>query len=144
MTGSPSNGDGAGRDGVGGSACGPGCGCCAGNDFSEREVRRDVRAYRKSGPPRTTRWLIEGLRGDGVEGLTVLDIGAGIGAVHQELLAEGAARAIDVDGSPAFVDAARDEAARRGTLDRVRYEVGDFVALAPAIETADIVVALGG
>lgn len=140
MADSPSTEDGAdGRPDGGRSACGPGCACTAGNDFDASEVRREVRSYRRSGPPRTTRWLIDGLRGDGVDGLTVLDIGAGIGAVHQDLLAAGAARAIDVDGSPAFVDAARDEAARRGTLDRVRFEVGDFVLLAPEIEPADVV-----
>ncbi|HET9456891.1 MAG TPA: methyltransferase domain-containing protein [Candidatus Limnocylindrales bacterium] len=120
-------------------ACGPGCACAVGNEFGEREVRRELRSYRRSGPPRTTRWLIDGLRADGVGGMSVLDIGAGVGAVHQELLADGAARAIDVDGSPAFVDAARDEAARRGTAERIRYEVGDFVALAPTIEPADLV-----
>lgn len=122
-------------------ACGPGsgCACAVGNEFGEREVRRELRSYRRSGPPRTTRWLIDALRVGGVEGLTVLDIGAGVGAVHHELLAVGAAGAIDVDGSPAFVDAARDEAERRGTVDRIRYEVGDFVELAPTIEPADLV-----
>jgi magnesium-protoporphyrin O-methyltransferase len=137
---SPSSGDGAERGPDDDrSTCGPGCACTAGNEFSEREVRRELRAYRRSGPPRTTLWLIEGLGVGGVDGLTVLDIGAGVGAVHQQLLADGAAQAIDVDGSQAFVDAARDEAARRGTIDRVRYEVGDFVSLAPEIEPTDLV-----
>lgn len=120
-------------------ACGPGCACTLGNEFGEREVRRDLRSYRRSGPVRTTRWLIDGLRADGVAGMTVLDVGAGVGAVHQELLADGAAAAVDVDGSPAYVAAAREEAGRRGTAERIRYEVGDFVALAPTIEPADLV-----
>jgi SAM-dependent methyltransferase len=119
--------------------CDPGCGCYA-NEFGEATVRRELRAYRRTGPPRTTTWLIAGLREGGVEGMTVLDIGAGVGAVYLELLASGAASATDIDGSPAFVAAARDEAARRGVADRVRYEVGDFVALAPETEQADLVV----
>jgi hypothetical protein len=123
----------------GGSGCDPRCGCRVGNEFGERAARDDLNAYRKSGPGTTTRWLIEGLEAGGVEGMTVLDIGAGVGAVHQRLLADGALAAIDVDGSPAYVDAAREEAARRGTTDRVRYEVGDFVELAPAIGESDIV-----
>jgi SAM-dependent methyltransferase len=69
----------------------------------------------------------------------VLDIGAGVGAVHLELLDAGAAAAVDVDASPAFVEAARSEAARRGTSDRVTYQVGDFVALAPEVAPAEIV-----
>lgn len=122
-----------------GSGCDPGCGCRVGNEFGERAARDDLKAYRRSGPGTTTRWLIEGLEAGGVGGMTVLDIGAGVGAVHQQLLADGALSAIDVDGSPAYVTAAREEAARRGTADRVRYEVGDFVELAPAIGESDIV-----
>lgn len=119
--------------------CGPGCACTVGNEFGERAARHDLSLYRRRGPDRTTAWLIDGLRGDGAAGLTVLDIGAGVGAVHLELLAAGAASAIDVDGSPAYVTVARDEAARRGVADRVSHETGDFVELAPAIEPADLV-----
>ena len=121
------------------SGCGPGCSCDA-NEFGEATVRRELRAFRRAGPPRTTTWLIDGLREGGIEGMTVLDIGAGVGAVHLELLASGAASATDIDGSPAYVGAARDEAARRGLAERVRYEVGDFVERAPQTPDADLVV----
>jgi SAM-dependent methyltransferase len=70
----------------------------------------------------------------------VLDIGAGVGAVHLALLDAGAASAVDVDASEAYVAAARDEAARRGHADRVRHEIGDFVAVAPDLDAADVVV----
>ncbi len=118
--------------------CDPGC-ACAGNEFGEAAARRSLRTFRRSGPVRTTTWLIDGLRAGGVDGMTVLDIGAGIGAFHLDLLASGASAATDVDGSPAFVAIAREESARRGTADRVRHEIGDFVALAPDIEPADLV-----
>jgi magnesium-protoporphyrin O-methyltransferase len=120
--------------------CGPGCACAVGNEFGERAARQDLAAWRRTGPPRTTAWLVEGLTAGGVAGLTVLDIGAGIGAVHRSLLAEGAASALDVDGSPAYVAVARSEAARTGLADRVSYAVGDFVELAPSIDDADLVV----
>jgi SAM-dependent methyltransferase len=122
-----------------GPACGPGCACAVGNEFGEATARSELRTYRKSGPPRTTGWLLDGLRGDGVEGLTILDIGAGVGAVHLELLKAGAASAIDVDGSPAFVSVAREEGARQGVSERVRYVVGDFVPLAPTVAPVDLV-----
>ena len=121
-------------------ACGPGCPCTVGNEFGDATARSELRSYRKSGPPKTTRWLLDGLRGDGIAGLTVLDIGAGVGAAHLELLKIGAASAVDVDGSPAFVSVAREEAGRQGVSDRVSYQVGDFVALAPSIAPADLVV----
>jgi hypothetical protein len=59
--------------------------------------------------------------------------------VHHALLAAGARTAVDVDGSPAYIAAARAEAERRGTADRVTYEAGDFVAVADRIERADLV-----
>jgi hypothetical protein len=70
----------------------------------------------------------------------VLDVGAGVGAVYLSLLESGASAAFDVDASPAYVAAARDEAARRGLSGQIRHEVGDFVALAPSVEAADVVV----
>ena len=69
----------------------------------------------------------------------MLDIGAGVGAVHLELLKAGSATAIDVDGSPAYVALAREEAARQGVADRVVYATGDFVELAPTLQPADLV-----
>jgi magnesium-protoporphyrin O-methyltransferase len=120
-------------------ACGPGCACTVGNEFGEKTAKQDLRSFRKSGPPQTTRWLLEGLRGDGVDGLTALDIGAGVGAVHLDLLRAGAATAVDVDGSPAYVTVAREEATRQGLADRVTYVVGDFVTLAPTVAPADLV-----
>jgi magnesium-protoporphyrin O-methyltransferase len=120
-------------------ACGPGCACTVGNEFGESDARDHLRSYRRSGPARTTGWLLEGLRAGGVEGLTVLDIGAGIGAVHLDLLSAGAATALDVDGSPAYVTAAREEAVRQELADRVTYIVGDFVNLAPTLAPADLV-----
>ena len=135
--------DGDERDLAGPSAvCGPGCACAVGNEFGERSARKDRDAYRKNGPDRTTAWLIEGLRGGpsgAVAGLSVLDIGAGVGAVHLSLLAAGAASAVDVDGSPAYVTVAREEGRRAGVGDAVRYETGDFVELASGIEPADLV-----
>jgi magnesium-protoporphyrin O-methyltransferase len=132
--------DGPGPDGpTERSNCGPGCACAA-NEFGERDARKDLRALRRDGPSRTTRWLIDALREGGVADWTVLDIGAGVGAVHLELLEAGAAEAVDVDASPAYVAAARDEAARRGSSSRVTYHVGDFVALARDVAAADAVV----
>ncbi len=131
-----------GRDDDPSPVCGPGCACAVGNEFGERTAKREARRYREKGPEATTRWLIEGLRGgpDGdVAGLSVLDIGAGVGAVHLALLEAGAAGAIDVDGSPAFIAAAKKEALRVGVAHKVRHTAGDFVELAGGIEPADLV-----
>jgi SAM-dependent methyltransferase len=107
--------------------------------FDERRARDQLRDYRRSGPRRWTSRLVAALSEDGVDGLTVLDIGAGVGAVHHALLAEGAAAAVDVDASGPYLEAARGEAARRGFADRVTYLKGDAVALGDAVPEADLV-----
>jgi hypothetical protein len=83
--------------------------------------------------------LIDLLRGEGVRNRTFLDVGGGVGVIHHELLASGAASGVDVDVSPAYVSASREEAARRDHQDRIRYVQGDFVQVASTVEAADIV-----
>lgn len=117
-----------------------GC-CCQGVDqmFGERTARHDLKRYRKRGPSKPTRILLEALRREGVEHATVLDIGGGIGAVQHELLDAGAERATSVEASAAYLRAAREEAERRGHADRISHQAGDFVALADRIAPADVV-----
>lgn len=117
----------------------PCCGPAFAELFDEREARHDLEGYRRSGPSAATRQLIEILADAGIHGAEVLDIGAGVGAIFNELLAAGAARAVDVDYSQAFIDAAREESARRGHADLVEFRFGDFVQLAPEIAVADVV-----
>jgi magnesium-protoporphyrin O-methyltransferase len=64
-----------------------------------------------------------------------------VGAVHLGLLERGAASAVDVDLSRPYIEAARDEAARRGVAERVRHVHGDFATaeVAERIEPADLV-----
>ena len=119
--------------------------CCSPGDsrfdqqFDARHAAGKLRTYRRNGPVGLTRLLIEALAAGGVDGLTVLDIGGGVGAVHHELLRSGAAAAVDVDASRAYIAVARGEAERQGHADRVQYLAGDFVALADKVEPADLV-----
>jgi len=118
-------------------------GCCDrdlyDDQFDEAEAEDRLRDYRRNGPRGGTARLIAELSRGGVHGLTVLDIGAGVGAVHQELLAAGASTATDVDASGPYLAAARQEAERRGVADRVTYVKGDAVLLAPELPDADLV-----
>jgi SAM-dependent methyltransferase len=116
----------------------PSCDCCP-NTFSSRDAEGDLKRYREKGPDKTTRSLIDAILAEGVDGATLLDIGGGIGAIQLELLAAGAASALSVDASEAYVEVARAEAARRGFGDRTAGRMGDFVALAPDLEPADVV-----
>ena len=117
--------------------------CCDPNiyddTFDAERAERTLREFRRKGPNGWTARLISELSDGGVEGLTVLDIGAGIGAVHHALLDAGASSAMDVDASGPYIAAARAEAARRGLEARVSYRRGDAVALADEIPEADLV-----
>jgi magnesium-protoporphyrin O-methyltransferase len=107
--------------------------------FDARRADERLRDYQQHGATGWTRRLVTGLTADGVDGMTVLDIGAGVGAVHHALLEAGAASAIDVDASGPYLEAARGEAERRGLADRVTYRKGDVVALAPELPAVDLV-----
>src|SRR4051794_41020656 len=108
----------------------PPCDCGCANVFSTKEADADVKRYREKGPDSSTKALIEALTAEGVEGQTLLDIGAGIGAIQLDLLAAGLAHAESVDATEAYVVAAREEAERRGFGERVAGRVGDFVVVA--------------
>jgi magnesium-protoporphyrin O-methyltransferase len=121
------------------SCCGGGIPSCE-HVFDERTADDDLRRYRTSGPSWATRALIDELA-DGLEvtDLSVVDIGAGVGAVHIGLLERGARTAVDIDGSSAYLAAARDEANRRGLDDRTTHILGDATRVAGDVEPADLV-----
>ena len=118
--------------------------CCSQCDGIERMFDSSIAAselkdYRKNGPAKTTRLLIDTLRAQGVADLTLLVIGGGVGAIQHLLLENGVRRAVNVDASTSYIHAAQQEAQRLGHADRVTYQHGDFVNLAPEIEPVDIV-----
>jgi magnesium-protoporphyrin O-methyltransferase len=99
----------------------------------------DLTRWREGKLPAPTRELIEVVRQEGVDGARVLDIGAGVGAVHISLLEAGAIAAIDVDASREYLATARSEAERRGLNSRVEYRYGDVVELIDEVPPAEIV-----
>jgi SAM-dependent methyltransferase len=108
--------------------------------YDGRDAASELVALRARGPRPTTLELIDAIRGNGVDGAVVIDVGAGVGAVHLALLEAGAVHAIDVDASKEYISAAREEAERRGLGERVEYRHGDLVELAADLPRADVVV----
>ena len=117
--------------------------CCQASGIEEkmglRMAAKDLRRYRKNGAGKTTRLLLDALKSEGVEGMTLLDIGGGVGAIQHELLKVGVEEATSVDASSSYLEAAQEEADRQGHLDRLSQHHGDFVELAGEISEADIV-----
>ena len=83
--------------------------------------------------------LRRAIQAAGRKDLTLLDIGAGVGAIHHALLNGVVSRATHIDASPGQLAAARDETERRGHTEAVRFLEGDFTSLADQVAAADIV-----
>jgi len=109
------------------------------SEFGKRIAAINLRQYRRRGPSKTTRLLLNALRAEGVAGRTLLDIGGGVGAISHELLRSDLAHATSVDAAGAYIEAARSEAERQGHLSRLSLHQGDFVELAADIPAAAFV-----
>jgi 2-polyprenyl-3-methyl-5-hydroxy-6-metoxy-1,4-benzoquinol methylase len=107
--------------------------------FNSGMAERELKDYRAHGPQKTTRMLLDAIKASSVAGLSLLDIGGGVGAIQHELFKVGVNKLTAVDGSSAYLWSARQEAERVGHVGQVNYFHGDFVELAPRIPQADIV-----
>jgi magnesium-protoporphyrin O-methyltransferase len=108
--------------------------------FDERTARAEVKRYWKKGLDRHARRIVAALAARGVAGATLLEVGAGIGGLHAELLKRGAARATDVDISAAYLAAAQSVAERLGIRERVEYRQADFASADAELPGADAVI----
>ena len=65
-----------------------GCCQCQGIEsmFDKKAAKRELKRYLKKGPSKTTIMLLDAVNKVGVQGLTFLDIGGGIGAIQHALL----------------------------------------------------------
>lgn len=107
--------------------------------FDQKYVAKKLKKYRKKGPKKTTWQLIEALRAEDIDGMTLLDIGGGVGDIQHEMLTSGVRYAANNEASTAYVEACRQEAERLGHSDRIHHIPGNFVELAKDIAPADIV-----
>lgn len=108
--------------------------------FDTKTAQKDLKQYQKKGPAKSTRFLLDWLKRLGETGLTLLDVGGGVGILQHELFQAGVVEsAVHVDAASPYLQTSREEARRLGHADRVAYRFGNFVDLAAEIETADIV-----
>ncbi len=118
--------------------------CCphavsAGRFFS-RFARRYRRRFEKKGFEPCQRQLLAGLERAGFQDARILEIGSGVGHLHQTLLERGAASAVGVELAPKMLEEARQWAEKRGLGARVTYHEGDFMLLAGQLPAADVTV----
>jgi SAM-dependent methyltransferase len=119
-------------------------GCCGGKGcdefFNEKVARRDAEQYRRKGLTGPGRRIVDFLRGRGIEGATVLEIGAGTGSLSLELLKAGGAHATGVELSPSYERHALELAREAGLEERVERRVLDFAEAPQGVAPADAVV----
>ncbi|MCI0400984.1 MAG: class I SAM-dependent methyltransferase [Gammaproteobacteria bacterium] len=96
--------------------------------------------YRHFGLDASQHKLIAGIGQEGLDGTSILEIGCGVGFLHQTLLRYGAEKAVGVELSERMLYEAHALAEAEGLSERTHYRLGDFVELAPRLETADIVI----
>lgn len=118
--------------------------CCdftgaAGHQFTAKKAAKELQGYRRGRLAPTTRLLRDGLVNAGLNTGTLLDVGAGVGALTFELLERGIANAVALDASTAYLAAAKEEASRRGRSPAITFVHGDFVNVAAGLSPADVV-----
>jgi len=81
------------------------CDTCVAVDsfFSGKRAKKKYKKYLKSGADQSTKKLIAALIENDVEGITLLDIGGGLGAIHHELIEAGASSARCADASADYI-----------------------------------------
>ena len=107
--------------------------------FDQKKAAKELQKYRNEGPSKNTRMLNDALKAQGISGMTLLDIGGGVGTIQHELLNAGVSSCINVEASLAYVKAAKEEANRQGHADSIRHLHGNFVDLAKDVPQCDIV-----
>jgi len=84
--------------------------------------------------------MVEFLELRGIKDATVLEIGGGVGEIQIELLKRGAARAVNLELSPAYEEEAKRLLREAALEDRAERRVHDIASDPEGVDAADIVV----
>jgi len=118
--------------------------CCPHSVSANRLFSFVARRYRKrfsrKGFEPSQKQLLTGLQQAGYGDKTVLEIGSGVGHLHQTLLEQGAQSAVGIDLASSMIKEAEAWAVERGLSDRTRYYQADFMNMVESLEPADVVI----
>jgi len=106
--------------------------------FNSKEAHHAARSYRRNGLDSTARPMVDALRERGIDGASMLEVGAGVGAAQIELIKAGAAGGVAYDLSPAHERVGHELLEEHGMSGRVEWRTADFVTDREA-PTADLV-----
>jgi SAM-dependent methyltransferase len=119
--------------------------CCCPHSVSANRLfsffaRRYRKRFNRKGFEPSQKQLLTGLQQAGYGGKMVLEIGSGVGHLHQTLLEQGAQSAVGIDLASSMIEEAEAWAVERGLSDRTRYYQADFMNMEEVLEAADVVI----
>jgi magnesium-protoporphyrin O-methyltransferase len=118
--------------------------CCphsnSANRFFSFFAGRYRKRFEKKGFEPSQKQLMEGLEQAGYQGAKILEIGSGVGHLHQTLLEKGASSAIGVDLASKMIEEARRWAGQRQLAGRVEYVEGDFMEINQSVPEVDVTI----
>ena len=107
--------------------------------FDKKSAKRNLKRYLKKGPSTTTKILLNAVNKIGVQGMTFLDIGGGIGAIQYALIKWGALNGVSIEASSAYIDSIKEETGENNLTEKVVFKHGDFTTIASDLNSSDIV-----
>ncbi len=114
--------------------------CCGANQqFDLKNAKKDLKRYLKKGPRKPTKLLIATLQSENIKGLSLLDIGGGVGSIQLALIPNDLSKVTNVDASEGYISVAKAETDKRNLSEIIDYKLADFVDIHPQIEMHDIV-----
>ena len=96
--------------------------------------------FEKKGFEPSQKQLMEGLEQAGYQDAKILEIGSGVGHLHQTLLENGAASAVGIDLATKMIEEARYWAEERRLADKTEYVQGDFMEMKDSLPDAEVTV----
>jgi magnesium-protoporphyrin O-methyltransferase len=107
--------------------------------FTPRQARKSLEQLRRKGLGGLEREMLAVASSSGLEGVRVLELGGGIGALQAELLDAGAAHGEVVEIVGSYEPYARELARERGLEERTSFRVADVLDEPDAVAPADVV-----
>lgn len=118
--------------------------CCPHSKSGGRIFSFFARSYRrrftKNGFEPSQQQLMQGLQQAGYKDASLLEVGSGVGYMHQVLLELGAKNAVGIDLAADMLKEAQEWADEKGLTDRVQYIQGDFIELLDQVDVAEVTI----
>jgi len=118
--------------------------CCPHAKSGGRIFSFFARSYRKrfnkKGFEPSQLQLMAGLEQVGYKDATILEVGSGVGYLHQVLLEQGAKSAVGIDLAEDMLAEAENWAKEKNLTERTEYIQGDFIELLDSVEKAEVTI----